>query len=470
MMKGITRRWILNTLTTIVVIIIFAVVCLSYFLSTYYYSSVEQTISGRSVELSNLLSDFSSDMDSAFTATARDYVENFPDKESMEITVIGRAGDILVTSTGFTPEEAEAMPDYDSAKQSESGYAKWTGKLSSGEKVTAITRIVKNSQGDAICAVRYVTSMEKIDTLLFTAVLIFSAVGLIIIGLVIFSGTYFVRSIVRPVREVSDTAKKIAHGDFNAQIEKMHDDEIGDLCDSINNMAKELGAAERMKNDFISSVSHELRTPLTAIKGWAETMQSCGIPDKETFDKGMDIIVKESTRLTGIVEELLDFSRMQNDSMRLMLEKTDILAELDEVLYMLRDRAQTEQKHLLYDQPEMVLPPVMADKNKIKQVFINIIDNGLKYTPAEGVVGIQVLHEEDIIRIVVTDTGCGIAPDDLPRVKDKFFKANQGVRGSGIGLAIADEIVNLHGGSLDIESGIGVGTTVTISLPVISDN
>ena len=159
---------------------------------------------------------------------------------------------------------------------------------------------------------------------------------------------------------------------------------------------------------------------------------------------------------------------MQNESMVLRMEKLDILAEIEDVLYMLRDRAISEQKHLLYDQPE-IMPPVMADKNKLKQVFINIIDNALKYTPSEGVVGVQVIHENDTVKILVTDTGCGIAPDDLPRVKDKFFKANQSVRGSGIGLAIADEIVTKHGGTLDIESGIGVGTTVTITLPIVTE-
>ncbi len=468
MVKGITKRWVLNTLCTIVAIVIFAVVCLSYVVSTYYYSSVEQTLTGRSVELHNILSDFNYDTDFGFSATARDYVENFTEKEHMEIMVIRRSGDIMITSTGFTPEGNEPMPDYDAAKEASSGYAKWTGRLSSGEKVTAVTRIVKNSSGNTVCAIRYVSSMSAVNKLVFSAIAVFTAVGLLIISLVIFSGTYFIRSIVRPVRVISDTAKKIAQGDFNAQIDKMYDDEIGDLCDSINDMARELGASERLKNDFISSVSHELRTPLTAIKGWAETMQSCGAPDQETFDKGMDIIVKESTRLTGIVEELLDFSRMQNENMVLRLEKLDVLAELEEVLYMLRDRAMNEQKHLLYDQPD-IMPAVMADRNKLKQVFLNIIDNALKYTPAEGVVGIQVICENDIIKIIVTDTGCGIAPDDLPRVKDKFFKANQSVRGSGIGLAIADEIVTKHSGTLDIESGIGVGTTVTISLPIASE-
>lgn len=468
MFKGITKRWVFNTLSAIVAVIVLVVVCLSYIVSTYYYSSVEQALSGRSVELTNILSDFSSANDQSFSATARDYVENFPEKENMEITVISQSGEILVTSTGFTPDNNTSMPDYESAMNSSSGYAKWVGKLSSGEKVTAVTRIIRSSDGTVLCAIRFVSSMTAVDKLLFVAISAFCIVGLVIIALVILSGSYFIRSIVRPVRNISDTAKKIAQGDFNAKIEKLHDDEIGDLCDSINDMAKELGASERMKNDFISSVSHELRTPLTAIKGWAETMHGCGIPDQETFDKGMDIIVKESTRLTGIVEELLDFSRMQNGSMPLRMEKLDILAEIDEILYMMRDRAMNEDKHLLYDEPES-MPPIMADKNKLKQVFINIIDNALKYTPAEGVVGVQVMAAEDNIRVVVTDTGCGIAPDDLPRVKDKFFKANQSVRGSGIGLAIADEIVHQHGGALDIESGIGVGTTVTVTLPVASE-
>ncbi len=468
MVKGITKRWILNTLCAIVAIVVCAIVCLSFAVRTYFYSSAEQTLSGRSVELSNILSDFSSTSATGFTATARDYVENSPEREQMEITVINMSGEILVNSTGFNPDTSTPMPDFDEAKASPAGYAKWVGKLPSGEKVTAVTRIVKNIDGDAVCAIRYVTSMADINVVIIVSIVVFIAVGLLIIALVIISGNYFVRSIVKPVQNISDTAKKIAQGDFNAQIDKMYDDEIGDLCDSINDMATALGASDRMKNDFISSVSHELRTPLTAIKGWAETMQACGTPDKETFDKGMDIIVKESSRLTGIVEELLDFSRMQNNQMLLMKEKLDLLAELDEVIYMMRDRAQNEGRHLLYDQPD-IIAPVIGDKNKLKQVFINIIDNALKYTPSEGVVGIQLIREEELIKVIVTDTGCGIAPDDLPRVKDKFFKANQSVRGSGIGLAIADEIMALHGGSLDIESGIGVGTTVTLSLPLATE-
>lgn len=464
MFKGITKRWVLNTLLVVVVVVMFVVFCLSYAVRIYYYHSVSQAINTASAEFAGVLEDFSSDS-AGFSSTASGYVESFDGKEKMEISAIDAYGNVIITSTGFTPDSADQMPDYVKAVAEDLSFYEWTGKLSSGENVKAVTRLIKDSDGACVGAVRCVISLTDIDHTLGVAIAVFCGVGLLIISLVLFSGLYFIRSIVAPVRKLSETAKKIAQGDFNARIEKSHDDEIGELCDSINNMATELGASERLKNDFISSVSHELRTPLTAIKGWAETMQYCGTVDKATFDKGMDIIVKESSRLTSIVEELLDFSRLQSGRMVIMKEKLDILAELDEALYMMKERAISEEKHLLYDKPE-AMPPVYGDKNKLRQVFINIIDNALKYTQSEGVIGIQVLDCQRLVKVVVTDTGCGIAPDDLPRIKDKFYKANQSVRGSGIGLAIADEIMSLHGGTLEIESGIGVGTTVTISIPV----
>ena len=246
------------------------------------------------------------------------------------------------------------------------------------------------------------------------------------------------------------------------RIDKAKDDEIGDLCDAINDMAGELGAAEQMKNDFISSVSHELRTPLTAIKGWAETLQEGA--DPETAEKGMGVIIRESERLSGLVEELLDFSRLQNGRMRLLVSRLDILSELDQAVYLFTDRARTEEKQLNYEETT-VLPPVYGDVDRLRQVFINIIDNALKYTSPGGTITVSSREDDGWVRVHISDTGCGIPAEHLPNVKKKFYKANQLVRGSGIGLAVADEIVRLHGGVLEVESQEGVGTSVTISLP-----
>ncbi|MCI6824917.1 MAG: HAMP domain-containing histidine kinase [Ruminococcus bromii] len=476
MFKGITKRWILNTLSVILTIIILIVVGLIFLVTYIFQNNVEQKLTSTTNELSLVFSGYISDSSTSFTSSARDYVENFDKKEQMEVMVINSTGRIVMSSTGFIPTGDEHLPDFDEAKTNGNGYAFWSGKLSSNEKAMSETRIITNDSGTAVGAVRYIVSMESVNERIMLVSGMIILVGLIIIALVVLSGIMFIRSIVKPIRRLSEISAQIAQGDFSAseKIEHKYDDEIGDLCDAISDMAKDLQTAEQMKNDFISRVSHELRTPLTAIKGWAETMQLSerGKLDRRTFDKGMNVIIKESGRLTSIVEELLDFGRIQSGRMVLMCEKIDILAEFDETVYMLKERAVEEGIHLLYDDPEAIYPPVYGDRNRLKQVFINVLDNALKYTPKGGVVAAQVIYskdEPDVIKIIVTDTGCGISAEDLPKVKEKFYKANQTVRGSGIGLAVADEIMNLHHGSLDIESGEGVGTTVTLTFPIYKE-
>ncbi len=476
MFHGITKRWMLNTLSVILTIIILIVVALIFVVTYLFQSGVEQNLASTGNELSIVFSGFQSTGSAEFASAARDYVENFDKKEHMGVMVLNSTGKVVLTSTGFIPDENEKFTDFESALKNEDGYAFWSGKLLSGEPAMSETRVIKNPDGAVVGAVRYIVSMEPVNSRIILFSLIIIAIGLVILGLVIISGLLFIRSIVKPIQRLSEAAGQIAQGDFSAseKIEHKYDDEIGDLCDAVSDMAKDLQTTEQMKNDFISRVSHELRTPLTAIKGWAETMQLSerGTLDRRTFDKGMGVIIKESTRLTSIVEELLDFGRIQSGRMVLMNEKIDILAEFDETVYMLKERAVDEGKHLLYDEPEVVYPPIYGDRNRLKQVFLNILDNALKYTPKGGVVAAQVIYskdEPDIIKIIVTDSGCGISAEDLPRVKEKFYKANQTVRGSGIGLAVADEIMNLHHGSLEIESGEGVGTTVTLTFPVYKE-
>lgn len=461
--KSISRRWFVNTVGAAFLILVGFVVALSYMVQSSTYSGIELSLTGRMDELLNWLSG-SSGGSSEFVAITRDYIENvFQDRSKMEIMALGKDGRVFMTSTGFEPDHEQPMPDYEMALGSEDDSGKWVGELNTGEKVMAITRVVRNENGGLVGSIRYMVSMERADqqTLLVVAVLVTAAVFIML--LLLLSGVYFIRSILVPVRQVSQSARQIAQGDFAVRIQKMRDDEIGQLCDSINDMAGELGAAERMKNEFISSVSHELRTPLTAIKGWAETLR--GGADPATEDKGMAVIIRESERLSGLVEELLDFSRLQNGRMQLMLERMDILAELDEAVYLFTERARTENKELKYEE-NISLAPVYGDRDRLRQVFVNIIDNALKYTQGGGSVTVSSELDKERVRVIVSDTGCGIPAEHLPNVKKKFYKANQLVRGSGIGLAVADEIVAMHQGSLELGSKEGEGTTVTISIPL----
>lgn len=463
--KSISRRWFVNTVGAVLVILVVFVAALSLMVQSSTYNGIEQTLTGRMDELLNWLSGSSGGYKtSEFVAITRDYIETyFQDKSKMEIMALGKDGKVFITSTGFEPDHEQPMPDYDMALMSGDNSGKWVGELNTGEKVMAITRVVRNENGGLVGSIRYMVSMERADQQTMFVVVILVIAALFIMLLLTLSGVYFIRSILVPVRQMSQSARQIAQGDFEVRILKARNDEIGQLCESINDMAGELGAAERMKNEFISSVSHELRTPLTAIKGWAETLRSGA--DPATEEKGMAVIIRESERLSGLVEELLDFSRLQDGRMQLMLERMDILAELDEAVYLFTERARTEGKELRYEE-NAALAPVYGDKNRLRQVFVNIIDNALKYTQAGGTVAVSSELDGEKVQVIVTDTGCGIPEEHLANVKKKFYKANQLVRGSGIGLAVADEIVAMHKGSLELASKESRGTTVTISIPL----
>lgn len=230
-------------------------------------------------------------------------------------------------------------------------------------------------------------------------------------------------------------------------------------------MAGELKSADSIKNDFISSVSHELRTPLTAIRGWGETAKMSVGFDDEIVSKGLNVVLSESDRLSHLVEELLDFSRMQSGRLSLNMCTFGLSEVVSEITDIYTELANQQKITLSFPVPRND-SVILGDRDRIKQVFINIIDNAVKYTQAGGQVLIEQYEEDGVARITVKDTGVGIPEQDIDRVKEKFFKSNKSVRGSGIGLAVADEIVKQHNGLLFLESTEGVGTTVTVALPV----
>lgn len=435
----------------------------SVFINFYYYNSAKQYISSRLNMVSGMLSQYYADNPSSFTSEVRSIVENWSDKNRMELMTVSGSGQVSMTSSGFAPTFDVLTQDYyDALKSGSSGT--FTGRLPSGEKVIAISIVTPDTAGE-FSVIRIMASTARIDRHIASLIIIAAVTFGAILSLMMFSGMYFVKSIVLPVRQLGTTARRYARGDFSVRMPVQSDDEIGELCEIINKMADELSQSEAMRNEFISGVSHELRTPLTAIKGWAETIGSMP-DDSETIVKGMRVITSETERLSEMVEELLDFSRMQNGKFTLTKGNVDILAELGDAVLIYTEKAKKEGIELVYAEPED-LPAVYGDRNRLRQVFINVIDNAIKYSEKGGLVTVQaILADENRIEIEVSDTGCGISPEDLPKIKTKFFRANHNKRGSGIGLAVADEIITMHSGTLEVFSEQGMGTTVVIMLPV----
>lgn len=438
--SSIAGRWMFNTLSVVGVLLVIANVCIYYFTRQYYYGSAETYLVSEANATATVLTRLYEDMAVNYSTEVRELIEGFDKKDKMEMMSINKNGEVTLSSSGFSPDESYNMPDYEAALKSEDGVGVFHG-YETGENIIAVTVMIAQPSS-SYSALRYVSSMKLIDNqlsgIMLTALLISAGVILV----VVFSGMYFVKSICVPLMQISVTAKKLAKGDFSERIAIRNNDEIGELSRVFNDMADELENSEAIKNDFISSVSHELRTPLTAIKGWSETLEA-GY-DEETYRKGMKVITHETGRLEGMVEELLDFSRIQNGRFTLQMANTDIIAELDDALLIYTDKARKENKTIHYSEPES-LCVVYGDKNRLRQVFINVIDNAMKYTDPGGSVDISVEKNDDTLSIIVADTGIGISAADLPKVKAKFYKANSTRRGSGIGLAVADEIISMHG-------------------------
>lgn len=461
--NGITKRWVLNTLGVISALLLLVSIIASIAIHFYYYEYVEMTLNSRADDsVSNFFSLYGNTVEQ-FESRAREFIEGFKAKDIMEVWVIDKQGNVIISSSGFPVNDPPEMPDYQEALQStKSDTARWTGKLPSGEKVMALTQLLGENSG----AVRYLISLEEVDSQVSTFILLIFFVCLLAIALVAMSGSFFIQSIVKPVMQINEAAQKFAHGDFSTRIDSHHyNDEISELGETINYMASELSEADRVKNDFISTISHELRTPLTAIKGWGETLLQVGDTDPTLLSKGMQVIIDESGRLTGIVEELLDFSRMQSGKLSMRLEKIDVLAELDDAVFVFRERALREGIELIYNVPHLPAP-MNGDANRIKQVFVNILDNAFKYTEQGGKVIVVANIIDTTLEIMVGDTGCGIPEEDLPHVTEKFYRSCVSARGSGIGLAVVDEIIKLHHGTLKINSVVGEGTTVSVLLPI----
>jgi PAS domain S-box-containing protein len=225
---------------------------------------------------------------------------------------------------------------------------------------------------------------------------------------------------------------------------------------------------DRMKTDFVSSVSHELRTPLTSIKAYAATILRDPNMPEQVKNEFLTIINEESDILKNLIESLLEISRIESGAVKFSREPVDIAAVIDQVLSGLQhlaDKKNIELKAVLDDG----LGQLQGDEGKIQSMVMNLVNNAIKFTPENGKVSISVRRHGPELVIIVSDTGMGIPKEALPRIFDRFYRVHQpgrGIPGTGLGLAIVKEIVNMHGGRIEVQSQLEQGTTFTIFLPL----
>ena len=419
---GIKGRWLVNSLSFVLVILAVVVILISVGVSGYYYATVRDNLASRAATTSDTFRKYFTDTYDQFYTQAEATVTTFQDQDKFEQQFLDANGRILLSTSGLSGGGVASTED---ASQALSGQktAVFTGRDPlSGERVMSVTAPLLSARGDLVGGVRYITSLRIVERQIWMIVGFSLLACLLFLMLVVASNSYFIRSIVDPVLKINTIAKEIAAGRYGVRLQKTYDDEIGELCDTINYMSDEISRAERMKNDFISSVSHELRTPLTAIGGWSETLLAGGGEDPEEVMQGLTIIQKEAGRLTRMVEELLDFARIESGRMKLEIETFDMSIELYEAVYMYENLLKKSGIRLLYDEDVDANYYINGDRHRMKQVFLNILDNAAKYGGDGKQIDIDLKRDGGNIVASVRDYGQGIPEAELPFVKEKFYK------------------------------------------------
>ena len=460
--RGIRRRWLLNIVGVVLLILVLVEVAFGVMLWSYYYAGTTDDLVRKA---NSQAYSFRSYTSSQYWAAAQRAVSDYEEKSQLELQFLDTSGAVVYSGNDLTAGTMPGTPDIQRALANQMTEP-WRGRdPATGERVAAATSVVVY-QGQTVGLIRYVTSLADIDRQFLFAMAVIVMVGLIFFSVVYFSNLFFVRSIVEPLASITETARLIADGSYGVQIEKKYDDEIGELTDTINDMSMKIRQSEKTQSEFISSVSHELRTPLTAINGWAETIQSGELKDPAAVSKGLDIILSEARRLTNMVEELLEFSRIEDGRFTLSVEPLDLKAELEDAVYTYREFFRREGIELTYqDCPEEVIP-ISGDPERLRQVFCNLLDNAAKHGGSGRRIDVSLRQELTDAVIRIRDYGPGIPVEELPFIKQKFYKGSSRARGSGIGLAVCEEIVTRHEGKLTIGNAEGGGCLVTIRLPI----
>ena len=461
---GLQKRWLRNTASVVFALGLVCVLVVTASFSAYYFSNMESDLKYRARSTTDFFADYIDQTYNEFYQSCITYAQTFDAKDNLELQFINKQGELVASSYGAWAGKSPNTPEI--AKAVTSRYPEpYLGKDPvTGERIMAVSSPMIYSNGEVIGVLRYVTSVRNVDHQIVEVGLISFGVLLVILVMVLFSSNYYLRSIMHPVAEITEKAKLIASGGYGVQIKTLYRDEIGELADTINEMSSKIAQNEKMQAEFISQLSHELRTPLTVINGWSETLLSDENMDLVTR-QGMKIISSEAKRLTEMVMDLLDFTRMQDGRMTLAVQMTDIRTEYEDTVFMYSSRLAQDGITLELMDNDEDIPEIPCDPQRLRQVFLNILDNAAKHGGAGKRIETEMTFEDDQVVVRIRDYGCGIPEDEIPLVKKKFYKGSSSVRGTGIGLAVCDEIVEMHGGTLTLENAEGGGTLVTVRLP-----
>ena len=466
--RGLRQHWLRSTVLFVLAVLVAVTVLFSFIIYNHYYTTVRTGLEAKARTATDFFANYIARSYADYYNSAFLYTETFAERDRIELQFLNTDGSIMISTLTVTSGASPNTPDVWRALESRE-ISSWVGvRPATGERIMAVSAPVVVSGDHVLGVMRYVTSLRQVDTQVFFNILAVVGIGAAILLLVLFLNLMFIRSVITPVSEITKVSKRITEGSYGVQIDNRYYGEIGEMVGTINEMSLKIAQTEKMQTEFISSISHELRTPLTAITGWGETLIYNEGLDYET-KRGIAIMLKEARRLTKMVEELLEFTRMEDGRFTLNIEMIDIAAELEDAIFTFRELLHQDELEVDYESDMDDAALVPGDPNRLKQVFLNLFDNAIKYGREGKRIEVSISMAGEFVRIRIRDFGHGVPEDELDNIRMKFYKgSNSKERGSGIGLAVCEEIIKYHGGSMELENAEGGGFMVTIYLPQTS--
>lgn len=294
-----------------------------------------------------------------------------------------------------------------------------------------------------------------------TPLIIFAIISLVI-GTVI--SLFLSRRPLKPLQEIMNAADRIAGGDYSARIHLRGPAKIRQLGDSFNHMAEEIGSVEMLRTDFVNNFSHEFKTPIVSIRGFAKMLKNNDLTPEER-EEYLDIIIGESERLTDLATNVLNLSKVEQQAILTDKAQFNVSEQIRLVIAMLDRKFSKKQIGISFDCGEVFLN---GNEELLKQVWINLLDNSIKFSPENETVEVCIFADSQQVHITFTDHGEGMPQETASRVFDKFYQgdASHTLKGNGLGLTIARRIVALHNGSIKVASTNETGTTFEVCLPL----
>lgn len=291
---------------------------------------------------------------------------------------------------------------------------------------------------------------------------IITLVSCILIGVVVSACSS--RAVLKNVREFIEATDKLSRGDFSARLNIRKPPEFRILSKNFNTMAEELGSIEVLRTDFINNFSHEFKTPIISIKGFAEILKDDDL-SKEERNEYLDIIIEESKRLTSLATNVLNLSKIETQAILKEKQMFNIGEQIRQSILLLDSKFQSKNISLDINIEDC---NIYANKKMLNQVWLNLLDNAIKFNNENGLVSVNMKKKEKKILITIIDSGIGISKEVVSKIFDKFYQedTSHSTKGNGLGLTIVKKIIELHGGTIECESIVSKGTKFTIILPI----